>query len=73
MVIEQIKQVKIGDPALPETTMGPVARLDLLERLKAQVKETLENGATLGYGNQEELSPNEKESEGAALFSPIIL
>ena len=35
MVIEQIKQVKIGDPALPETTMGPVARLDLLERLKA--------------------------------------
>ena len=40
----------MGDPTLAATYLGPMARADLREELDGQVRETLEQGATLLLG-----------------------
>ncbi|MFY0254487.1 NAD-dependent succinate-semialdehyde dehydrogenase [Chitinophaga sp. 30R24] len=42
--------LKQGDPTLEETTMGPMARLDLAEELNKQLQSSIQQGARLELG-----------------------
>ena len=41
LLVEKLKMIKIGDPLLEETDIGPMAREDLLETLERQIKESI--------------------------------
>jgi succinate-semialdehyde dehydrogenase/glutarate-semialdehyde dehydrogenase len=49
ILIEKLKTFQYGDPLLPETNMGPLARKDLKESLERQVKDSLQKGAQLVF------------------------
>lgn len=49
-VLALVKNYSYGDPTLPETMMGPMARSDLRETLDRQVKELLASGAQCVLG-----------------------
>jgi succinate-semialdehyde dehydrogenase len=46
------KQMKVGDPFDPSTTIGPMARDDLRDELHRQVERTISAGATLLLGGK---------------------
>lgn len=48
--VEATRQLAVGDPLLTETYIGPMARFDLRDELDQQVRDTLEEGATLLLG-----------------------
>jgi len=45
-----IEQLRPGDPLAPDTTLAPMAREDLREKLHIQVQQSIENGAELLAG-----------------------
>ncbi|MEZ6045436.1 MAG: NAD-dependent succinate-semialdehyde dehydrogenase [Planctomycetaceae bacterium] len=49
-LIQQIKNLKVGDPLDHDTDLGPLARQDLREELHAQVEKSLQQGAKLLCG-----------------------
>ncbi|TAM09810.1 MAG: NAD-dependent succinate-semialdehyde dehydrogenase [Nevskiaceae bacterium] len=49
-VVALIGREKVGDPCAPETTIGPMARLDLRDALHAQVRVSVAKGATCVLG-----------------------
>ncbi len=53
-VREEIKKIRQGDPLSPDTQMGPLARLDLAEKLEQQMKRSLDRGAKISLGGQRE-------------------
>ncbi|MEB8345846.1 NAD-dependent succinate-semialdehyde dehydrogenase [Flavobacteriaceae bacterium KMM 6898] len=50
---EAVKQLKSGDPLDADTTIGPLARLDLADQLHTQVKESVAQGAKLVLGGKQ--------------------
>ena len=61
-----MRAMKVGDPLLEETQVGPLARMDLLEELDAQVRQSMEKGALLLCGG--------KKMEGpGAFYEPTVL
>jgi succinate-semialdehyde dehydrogenase len=48
--IAAARQVKVGDPLDPASTIGPMARADLRDELHRQVERTVAAGATLALG-----------------------
>ncbi len=48
-----VKQLKSGDPLEENTTIGPLARLDLADQLNMQVKESIKQGAKLLLGGNQ--------------------
>ncbi|GAB3685366.1 NAD-dependent succinate-semialdehyde dehydrogenase [Salinisphaera aquimarina] len=50
--VEKMKQVEFGDPSDKNTALGPLAREDLRDKLHAQVKESVANGATCTIGGE---------------------
>ena len=53
LLIEEVKQINIGDPAERETYLSVLAREDLAENLKKQLENSLQNGAKLIYGGHQ--------------------
>ena len=51
-IVEEMKQVRIGDPADPTTMMGPVAMKRQLERVQGYIAKGEEQGATLATGGK---------------------
>jgi succinate-semialdehyde dehydrogenase/glutarate-semialdehyde dehydrogenase len=49
---EGMAAAKVGDPRLPETQVGPLARLDLRESLHRQVEASMTQGARLVLGGR---------------------
>lgn len=49
---EKMQQAKSGDPLLPETTLGPLARLDLRNQLHQQVQKSIKQGARCMLGGE---------------------
>ncbi|MCZ7581923.1 MAG: NAD-dependent succinate-semialdehyde dehydrogenase [Deltaproteobacteria bacterium] len=47
-----LRAAKVGDPADPETALGPVARWDLRGHLHAQVRALAEQGAAIEFGGE---------------------
>jgi succinate-semialdehyde dehydrogenase/glutarate-semialdehyde dehydrogenase/succinate-semialdehyde dehydrogenase len=60
--VEQSSVLKIGDPMLPETKLGPQARRDLLENCERQVRDAVAAGARVLLGG--------KRLEGPGYFFP---
>ena len=50
--VEKVKELTVGDPAEEDTDVGPQARGDLRDELHAQVKASVEAGATLETGGE---------------------
>ena len=72
-MIETIeKKVKVGDPEDPNTTLGPIARIDLFDNLKNQVKVTLDAGAKLAYGDISFLKKRTSIKDGL-YFNPLVI
>ncbi len=44
-LLEKIKEYKTGNPLHEETTIGPIARKDLRDKLDGQIKESIDKGA----------------------------
>ncbi|MCS6820176.1 MAG: NAD-dependent succinate-semialdehyde dehydrogenase [Chitinophagales bacterium] len=65
-LIEKVFQLKVGDPSDPETQIGPLARMDLLERVRSQVAESIRQGAVA------HVSPVSLPKEGY-YFAPMVL
>jgi succinate-semialdehyde dehydrogenase/glutarate-semialdehyde dehydrogenase len=52
LVLQQIQQINQGDPMADDTTMGPLARLDLADNIERQCRESVAKGAKLLTGGQ---------------------
>ncbi|QHV98906.1 NAD-dependent succinate-semialdehyde dehydrogenase [Spirosoma endbachense] len=52
LVLQQIQQIRQGDPMNDATTMGPMARLDLADNIERQYRETIAKGARLITGSK---------------------
>lgn len=52
LVLEELKNYKMGDPRQSEVNLGPLAREDLRDKVHQQVQACLEQGATLVTGGQ---------------------
>ena len=51
--INELKQLKTGDPMDESTQIGPLARKDLADQLQSQVKRSIDEGAELLFGGQQ--------------------
>ena len=49
---EVLNHLKVGDPALEETQMGPMININAAKRIEEQVNKTIEQGATLVCGGK---------------------
>lgn len=65
-LIEAVVELKLGDPLDETTNIGPLARKDLLEKVKKQIADSVAQGAYAYYGSQ---VPN---TEGN-FISPVVL
>ncbi|MGE8150195.1 aldehyde dehydrogenase family protein [Pseudomonas vancouverensis] len=64
--VEATRTLVIGDPLSTQTYIGPMARFDLRDELDQQVRDTLEEGATLLLGG--------KKAEGPGnYYEPTVL
>jgi len=63
---EMMQSLKIGDPLKEDTEVGPMARMDLVEELDVQVKQSIEKGAKLLCGG------NRIDGPGA-FYEPTVL
>jgi succinate-semialdehyde dehydrogenase/glutarate-semialdehyde dehydrogenase len=69
-MVEHFRRQVVGDPLAEETTVGPLARLDLRATLAAQVERSMEAGARCVVGGS---GPVPGVPEGGAYFQPTIL
>lgn len=51
-MVERMEALSVGDPRKAGTDVGPLAREDLLERLRRQVEESVEAGARVRTGGE---------------------
>ncbi len=63
--VEALKKFKMGDPLAADTTLGPMARLDLRDGLHDQVERTVAQGGRLLMGGQ--------IPEGPGAFYPVTV
>jgi len=63
---EKVAAMRLGDPLEPNTEIGPIARIDLQEKLTQQLAECVAGGAVIYY-QQTKLPPN------GNFFPPTIL
>lgn len=59
----KVKALKMGDPLDPETDIGPLARIDLAEKLETQVNQSVKMGAKVWVGGH----------RGDRFYEPTIL
>ena len=63
-VAEQARRLKVGDPILPETDVGPLIRKQEVERVDVWVREAIDGGASLLCGGQ---------AISASCYAPTVL
>lgn len=66
LFVDQFKALKVGDPMLPDTDVGPLATPQILNELDAQVKATVAAGAKLLVGG-------DRPQQGGNFYAPTIL
>jgi succinate-semialdehyde dehydrogenase/glutarate-semialdehyde dehydrogenase len=52
LLLEKFQALKVGDPMLPDTDLGPLATPDILQELDQQVQASLKTGAKILIGGQ---------------------
>lgn len=68
--IAKVKNIKIGDPMLEDSDMGPKVNENELKHMEHLVKVSLEEGATLATGGKR---PEGKQFEKGYWFEPTVL
>lgn len=68
--IAKVKGLKVGDPMLEDSDMGPKVNANELKHMEHLVKVSLEEGATLATGGKR---PEGKEFEKGFWFEPTVL
>ncbi len=68
-LVERTGSIRMGDPALMESEMGPMATTDQLHKVEGFVKRALEEGATLVYGGKR---PEDPALTAGWFFLPTI-
>ncbi len=63
---KRMRALQVGDPAVRETEVGPLARPDLVRDLHAQVQASIAMGAKLACGG-------EPLARGACFYAPTVL
>jgi succinate-semialdehyde dehydrogenase/glutarate-semialdehyde dehydrogenase len=63
LLLEKLAAVPTGNPFTAETEVGPLARVDLAEKLEEQVQRALKAGATLQFGGKRQ----------QAFYEPTVL
>jgi succinate-semialdehyde dehydrogenase/glutarate-semialdehyde dehydrogenase len=56
-LIEEARNIRVGDPTAPGTQMGPLARADLREAVERQLRDSLARGARLREGGDRPTGP----------------
>ena len=51
-IVERARRIKLGDPMLPDTEMGPVANERQFETVNRHFAYAVEDGATVAYGGK---------------------
>ncbi len=51
-LVSKVSSIRIGDPTIPETQMGPVVSKSAYDRVIRYVRESTEDGATVAYGGK---------------------
>lgn len=69
---ERLKQVRIGNPALPEVQMGALASLGQREEVRARVGELAAAGEIV-YGDPQRVEVLDADARAGAFFSPILI
>jgi succinate-semialdehyde dehydrogenase/glutarate-semialdehyde dehydrogenase len=65
-LIDEVAQLRVGDPTDPDTTTGPLARLEFVDTLREQVQDSIAAGATLRIGGF-------ADDPASAFVEPIVL
>ncbi len=65
LMLKRLSKLKVGDPSLETTDVGPIAREDLRNTLHRQVTASVDEGATLALGGS--------LPDGAGFFYPVTL
>lgn len=68
-LVERTKQIRMGDPSLVESELGPLATTAQLEKVESFVKSATDDGAELVYGGQRPSSP---DLSNGWFFTPTI-
>lgn len=71
-LVHNLAALKVGDPLLEETNVGPLARDDLHENLRQQVLGAVDGGATVALGDLDRLQEPAKAEDGY-YFHPMVL
>jgi succinate-semialdehyde dehydrogenase/glutarate-semialdehyde dehydrogenase len=71
-VIDELTQIKIGDPREDDTNLGPLAKEEAVHNLRKQVLASIEKGAKVVYGDESQLNTELDTSKGF-FFTPMIL
>lgn len=71
-ICQELDKVKLGDPSLEDTALGPLAKKDSLLNLREQVRKSIELGAKVVYGDESQLTAELDVTKGC-FFSPMVL
>ncbi|MDO4434517.1 MAG: aldehyde dehydrogenase family protein [Alysiella sp.] len=70
LFLNEVAKLKTGNPVLPETTLAPMHRTDLREKLHQQVLDAQQNGAILLCGGK---LPESSEHNMACFYPATVL
>ena len=70
---ERLADVKLGDPALPEVTMGPLATAQQRDDFRAGVAKLEASGARIVFGSATECAPIGADPEKGFFVGPVLL
>src|SRR5690606_21946891 len=83
LLVERVKQLRVGDPLDPESDLGPVINLTAAQRIEQRIKEAVEAGATcLIVGTRDGMvvqltvlvkAPMSSPAVCEALFGPVVM
>lgn len=65
-LVEAVSQLKVGDPTNEQTNLGPLARKDLAEKVKKQIAESVQQGATIAFEGK-------VPDTGGNFVAPVVL
>jgi succinate-semialdehyde dehydrogenase/glutarate-semialdehyde dehydrogenase len=69
-ILQKLPNQKLGDPSKPDTTMGPLARQDLVDNIDRQVQEAVQQGAKLLYGGKR---PQDADLKNGLFYEPTLI
>jgi oxepin-CoA hydrolase/3-oxo-5,6-dehydrosuberyl-CoA semialdehyde dehydrogenase len=70
---ERLSSVKVGDPALAEVTMGPLATAQQLRDFRAGIAKLEASGARVVLGSATECAPIGADAEKGFFVGPVLL